>query len=37
MRFWEQILSVPGMGEIGAKKRVILAQPVVQKALALLI
>jgi hypothetical protein len=37
MRFWQQILAVPGMGLPGAKKKVILAQPVVQKALALLI
>ncbi len=37
MRFWEQVLAVPGMGQPGAKKKVILAQPVVQKALALLV
>ncbi|MEJ0034832.1 MAG: DNA sulfur modification protein DndB [Gammaproteobacteria bacterium] len=37
MRFWEQMLAVPGMGQPGAKKKVVLAQPVVQKALALLI
>jgi hypothetical protein len=36
-RFWKEIVKVPGMGHAGSKKAVILAQPVVQKALALLV
>jgi len=36
-RFWKEILRVEGMGEPGSKKAVILAQPVVQKGLALLV
>jgi hypothetical protein len=36
-RFWSQIMAVDSMGQPGAKKTVILAQPVVQKALALLV
>ncbi len=36
-RFWKEIIKVPGMGAPGSKKAVILAQPVVQKGLALLV
>ena len=35
--FWKAITSVKGMGGPGAKKAVVLAQPVVQKALARLV
>ncbi len=36
-RFWEAILTIPGFGEEGAKRKTVAAQPVVLKALAKLV